>query len=76
LQGDGEENMSEKQEAVFECSFSSKPVCPYCGNEEEDAWEIDFGDGLEGDTEHDCGSCGETYFVSRSVSIYYSTQKL
>ena len=52
------------------------PICPHCGHEEKDAWEINFGECLDGDTETCCNSCGKDYFVRRDVQIYYSTQKL
>lgn len=59
----------------YDLEYQSEPVCPYCGNRERDAWEIDFG-GMEGDTETDCGSCGRAYRVSRHVTIYYTTHPL
>lgn len=55
--------------------YTLEPICPYCGNEESDAWEINFG-GIDGETEHDCGSCGETYFVQRNAIITYTTKAL
>jgi transposase-like protein len=53
-----------------------KPTCPYCGHVERDAWEIDFGPGLDGDTEHTCHSCGKDYFLSREVTVRYASHKL
>lgn len=47
------------------------PVCPYCGHVERDAWEIDFGAGLDGDTDICCNRCGSEYFCSRQVSVKY-----
>ena len=57
-------------------TLNPEPGCPYCGHKERDAWEINFGPDLEGVTEVSCNSCGEDYFCSRKVSIYYTTQKL
>ena len=51
-----------------ETRYTARPVCPYCGHEETDAWEIS-----EHATEHDCASCGETMFIQRHVSVTYST---
>jgi len=31
---------------------------------------------MEGDIEHDCGACGETYFLSRHVSVSYSSKPI
>jgi transcription elongation factor Elf1 len=53
--------------------LEAAPICPHCGHEETDAWEIDFGPGLEGDATASCDSCGEDYFVTREVTVYYST---
>lgn len=46
-------------------------TCPYCGNEETDSWECDFGD--EGDYDHICGECGNTFLYNRSVEVSYSS---
>lgn len=56
--------------------YTAHPICPYCGHIEHDAWEIDFGPGLDGDAEMGCGSCGEDYHCSREVSVTYSTTVL
>lgn len=49
-------------------------VCPHCGHIDRDSWE--WNDGAEGDGEHDCGECSVTFYVSRHVSVSYSTSKL
>lgn len=56
--------------------LTDEPMCPYCGHVEEDAWEIDFGPGIEGDTETSCNECGRNYQVSRTCTVYYSTQAM
>jgi hypothetical protein len=55
--------------------FTINPVCPYCGHVERDAWEIDFGEGTDGDADTSCSGCGEDYFVQRHVTVSYSTSK-
>ena len=55
--------------------MTDMPVCPYCGNLERDAWEINFGGGCDGDTDTDCGACGKTYHVSRQCSFTYTTTR-
>lgn len=47
-----------------------KPLCPYCGYEIQDPNEI-FDD-LECVTETDCGSCEQSFTISRAVVFYYS----
>lgn len=54
---------------------SELPVCPYCDHIEGNAWELDFGPGLEGETEANCASCGERYHIRRMVNVSYSTGK-
>jgi len=53
-----------------------KPICPHCGHVEQDAWEIDFGPGLDGEREVSCNRCGEDYFLERIVSVNYKSSKL
>ncbi len=56
--------------------MDKKPICPHCGHVEQDAWEIDFGLGLDGEREVSCNSCGEDYFLERIVSVNYKSSKL
>ena len=53
---------------------SDFPICPKCGHEEFDAWEIRLGPGIEGDGETDCGGCGYTMLISRHCSVTYTTK--
>lgn len=50
------------------------PVCPACGHVHRDAWEWNFGDGLEGDIEHDCDNCGAEFGCIRIVDVAYTTK--
>ncbi|MFH1633913.1 MAG: hypothetical protein ABIG63_07855 [Chloroflexota bacterium] len=59
----------------IDTEYRDYAICPYCGYEERDSWEIDLGPGPEGDGEADCGRCGETYLVSRQCTITYTTVK-
>lgn len=56
--------------------YSPEPVCPHCGYEEIDAWELNFGPGLEGECVTWCDDCGEQYHIERYVSVTYSTKKV
>jgi predicted RNA-binding Zn-ribbon protein involved in translation (DUF1610 family) len=53
--------------------LTSFPICPHCGHEDLDAWEMDFGPDMDGDIVTSCPSCGEDYFVQRKVTVYYSS---
>lgn len=61
---------------MMELRMQPNPVCPHCGHVESDAWEWNFGPGLEGETEVACNSCGEDFSASRDVTVYYSTSKI
>jgi hypothetical protein len=52
----------------WDCQGADNPVCPYCGEEESDFWEViaDSGD-------HHCSSCNRPFFFEREVSVTYST---
>ena len=50
-------------------------VCPYCGHEDGDSWEVDFGPWLEGEELCDCGACEKVFRARRDVTVYYSTEK-
>lgn len=55
--------------------LNKAPLCPYCGYEARDAWEIDFGPTTEGEAEIDCTECGESYLCHRVVDVSYTTKK-
>jgi len=48
---------------VFDTHCTDRPICPYCGHERPDAWELDLGPGAD-------------FFVSRHVQISYTTRKV
>lgn len=51
--------------------LQEEPKCPHCGYVETDAWEFDFGPGLDGSTEICCGNCGKDYRCERECTAYY-----
>lgn len=53
--------------------YTRNIVCPFCGYEDRDSWEV--GKGQEGETETDCRDCGKTFLVVRHVSVDYSSRK-
>jgi transcription elongation factor Elf1 len=57
----------------FNTHYTSNIVCPYCGHEDRDSWEVDFGPGMEGDTRVWCGNCDEEFNVSRNVEVSYTS---
>lgn len=53
-------------------SHETRPTCPHCGEEIQDAWEL-FRE-MEETTEADCESCEKTFSITRDVTFYYSAQ--
>lgn len=48
---------------------TSEIVCPWCGYESQDSWELPDND------IRDCDNCGKTYRHYREVIVSYSTEK-
>ena len=48
--------------------YTTNAICPYCGDEDRDSWEL-----TEGECE--CGNCGELFTMMRIVTVEYSTYK-
>jgi hypothetical protein len=61
---------------TFNTTRTQNIICPYCGYEDKDSWEVDFGIGLDGDAEIYCSSCDKDFFVSRVVDVKYSSKKI
>ncbi len=61
--------MSETKE--IECEYTDEIVCPYCGYESGDSWEIsaDSGDDV-------CPDCDKKFHYERNVTVDYSTSKI
>lgn len=61
---------------AIETKLQDVPTCPHCGYVHDDAWEWNFGPGLEGTSEdRRCDRCDEAFDCKRSVSVYYTTTK-
>lgn len=46
-------------------------VCPYCGQEVSDSWELS-----DDHSSYDCCNCDKQFSYSREVSVTYSTSKM
>lgn len=55
----------------WDCYGEYECVCPYCGEEASDSWEL--GSGREEDGEMECGHCNRLFHWSREISVTYST---
>lgn len=57
---------------VIDHEFTDDPVCPNCGKKEVDAFEYEFQDGDEAESE--CSDCGAKYRVTCIIRVTYSTE--
>lgn len=48
--------------------YESNLICPYCGYEDNDSWELS-----DDDEEHECGSCGAIISYERVVTVEYNS---
>jgi hypothetical protein len=55
----------------LDLQYNDHPICPYCGAEDEGAWEMEGEDGTT-----DCGECEREYRWSRNVSVTYDTERM
>jgi DNA-directed RNA polymerase subunit RPC12/RpoP len=60
-----------KQIAEFDkdTDYTNEVVCPWCGHEHRDSWEMS-----EGATE--CRECGREFEISRYVAVTYCTSRI
>ena len=59
----------------METDYTTYLVCPHCGQEHQDSWEI-MGDMSDGDVdETDCEKCDKPFKFTVHVSVNYSTEK-
>ncbi len=49
-------------------SCTDNVVCPHCGREDGDSWELSEG-------KQECGDCGREFEMTRCVDVTYSTVK-
>ena len=69
------EPLASSGSAMFDTEHRDNIVCPDCGYEDRDSWEVHFGPGLDGETEHECADCGQKMKVERCCTITYTTRK-
>ena len=62
--------------AEFETSFTEEVVCPYCGYEYQNSYELDLPEGgMSGPEKIECEECGKEFLVSMDLQVSYSTRK-
>lgn len=69
--------MTDATHDSWDGSFEDAARCPHCGETDDFAGDHPSGLQRDGDsTDVDCGSCGEPYEVTMSVSVDYATNPL
>lgn len=48
--------------------YTDEVVCPHCGYEHSDSWEMSEG-------HHECGDCCRPFEITQNVEVTYSTEK-
>lgn len=54
--------------------YTKEIVCPYCGYEFRDSWELAGDDGDEQQT--DCDECGKDFLYYADIDVTYCTRKI
>lgn len=52
----------------FDTWYESQPICPYCGNIEDECDLNESGD-------YDCGDCGKEFHLEVEFTAHYTTTK-
>jgi len=53
--------------------YTNNIICPYCGYEDFNSWEVESGDEDLGLLE--CSNCEKSFYAQRHIIIEYSTEK-
>ncbi len=56
----------------YETQYTTWPVCPHCGHEDDGAWEWNVD---EHGAEYECESCEKPFVCTRIVTVEYCTDK-
>lgn len=54
----------------FDTDYTSEVVCPYCGHQHRDSWEL-----LEDCDTYECVSCEKEFEYQRETEVTYCTWK-
>lgn len=56
----------------IDSSFTREVVCPYCGDEKTDSWELGEGEDIG---EMECDECENTFYARRNITIDYTSER-
>lgn len=60
-------------EEQIDHEYTREIVCPYCGYEERDSWEVSPDEKYLGLVE--CENCGKEFYAERMIQVTYSTER-
>lgn len=55
------------------CQYTNEIVCPWCGCEFSDSWEM--GNGGEDTELEECPNCEKEFYATRNISVSYCSEK-
>ncbi len=64
-------SIAERQAKGFEHEYTGEVVCPHCGYEEVDSWEMH-----DHDDDRECPDCKQKYQYERIITCEYSSSKI
>lgn len=69
------EELNDIIDGEFDTCYTSVPMCPHCGYEDED-WADGIFPDIDGECIHtECDDCGKSYVLESNISISFSTYK-
>lgn len=69
------QEMAQAQRRPHDTMLQPDPVCPHCGHRHRDAWEWNFGEGPDGESNgRACDNCEALFDCERVVQVSYTTR--
>lgn len=62
-----DKRIEDRKSSGFDHEYTDEVVCPNCGYEFGDSWEMDDGT-------HDCPDCEQKFHLEKCVSVTYTTE--
>ena len=66
----------DRDHMVYDTYGRDNTICPYCGYEDYDSWELIDQDSADYRSSTECGSCGKEFEFEYTTSISWSTRKI
>ena len=53
----------------YDHKYTDEIICPYCGYEHHDSWEVTGGGDMN------CDECGKEFYYCENITVDYCTEK-